>query len=94
MLVLAPYKVSEKKANKAAIGARKGLRRRAVIDSSSEDAEADSSHGDGEEKNRKATPQGEARTPKKGRTSLLDYSTMAAYSKEEWLPRGKLLAKS
>ena len=46
MLVLAPYKVPEKKAKKAATGTRKGLRRRAVIDSCCEDAEADSSHED------------------------------------------------
>ena len=94
MLVPAPYEVPEKKAKKAATGTRKGLWHRAVIDSSSEDAEADSSHEDGEEKKRKATPQGEARTPKKGKTSLLDHSTTAAYSEEEWLPRGKPLAKS
>ena len=94
MVVLAPYKVPEKKANKAAIGARKGLRRRAVIDSSSEDAEADSSHEDGEEKKRKAAPQGEASTPKKGKASLPDHSTTAAYSEEEWLPRGKPLVRS
>ena len=49
MMFLAPYEVPEKKAKKAATGTRKGLRRRAVIDSSSEDAEADSSHKDGEE---------------------------------------------
>ena len=47
-----------------------------------------------EEKKRKATPVGEARTPKKGKASLPDYSTMAAYSEEEWLPRGKPLVRS
>ena len=78
----------------------------AVIDSSSEDGEADSSHGDGgkheemppprtgEEKKRKAAPQGEARTPKKGKASLPDHSTTATYGEEEWLPRGKPLARS
>ena len=91
---------------KAAAGTRKGLRRKAVIDSSSEDGEAVSSHGDGgkheemppprtgEEKKRKAASQGEARTPKKGKASLPDNSTSAAYSKEEWLPRRKPRAKS
>ena len=76
-----------------------------MIDSSSEDDEADSSHGDGgkheemppprtgEEKKRKATSQGEARTPKKGKVSLSDHSTTTAYSEEEWLPRGKPQAK-
>ena len=78
----------------------------AVIGSSSEDDEADSSRGGegkheevppprtGEEKKRKAAPQGEARTPKKGKASLPDYSTTAAYSEEEWLPRGKPLVRS
>ena len=102
MLVPAPYKAPEKKA----AGTRKGLRRKAVIDSSSEDGEADSSRGGGgkheeipppligEEKKRKAAPQGEAKTPKKGKASLPDHSTTAAYSEEEWLPRGKPLARS
>ena len=65
-----------------------------------EDDEADSSRGGGEdheemppprtgeEKKRKATPEREARTPKKGKVSLPDYSTTVAYSEEEWLPRG------
>ena len=48
----------------------------------------------GEEKKRKAAPEGEARTPKKGKMSLPNYSTMAAYSEEEWLPRGKPLVRS
>ena len=87
-------------AERAAQGTRKGPWRKAVIGSSSEDDEADSSRGGGgkheeipppctgEEKKRKAAPEGEARTPKKGKVSLPDYSTTAAYSEEEWLPRG------
>ena len=88
------------------MGTRKGPRRKAVIDSSSKDDEADSSRGGwgkheeippphiAEEKKRKAGPQGEPRMPKKGKASLPDYSTMAAYSEEEWLPRGKPLVRS
>ena len=105
MLFPASYEVPEKKAKKEATGTRKGLRRRAVIDSSSEDPKAQPSHDDeeeeeesppphtGEEKKRKASPQGEDRTPKKGKTSRPDYSTTAAYIDEEWLPRAKPLAK-
>ena len=48
----------------------------------------------GEEKKRKAALEGEARTPKKGKVSLPDYSTTVAYSEEEWLPRGKPLVRS
>mgnify|MGYP000950010713 CR=1 FL=1 len=155
MLVPAPYKVPEKKADKKAPGIRKGLRRKVVPEASSEDDEADSSHegeeeeeedapsgkdegpGEadqgagkgprrkaiiptssnnddetdssrggggkqeetlpprtGEEKKRKAAPEGEAGTSKKGKVSLPDYSTTAAHSEEGWLPRGKPLARS
>ena len=88
------------------MGTRKGPRRKAVIDSSSKDDEADSSRGGrgkheeipsprtGEEKKRKAAPQGEARMPNKGKASLPDHSTTAAYSEEEWLHRGKPLVRS
>ena len=48
----------------------------------------------GGRKKRKAAPQGEARTSKKGKTSLPYHSTTATYSDEEWLPRDKPLAKS
>ena len=36
----------------------------------------------------------EAKASKKGKTSLLDNSTVATYNSEEWLPRAKPLAKS
>ena len=49
----------------------------------------------GKEKKKKSrTQQGEARTPKKAKTSLPEHSTPAAYSEEEWLPRGKPQARS
>ena len=87
-------------------GTRKGHRHRAVIESSSEDDEEDSPPEEGgereemppprarEEKKRKAVPSGEARTPKKGKASLPDHSTTAAFSDEEWLPRGQPRARS
>ena len=45
MLVPAPYEVPVKKAKKKATGTRKGLRRKVVSDSSSDDSDAHSSHG-------------------------------------------------
>ena len=50
MLVLAPYKASEKMAVKKAPGTRRGLLRKAVQDASSEDDEGHSSHEGEEEK--------------------------------------------
>ena len=107
MLVLVPYEVAVKKAQKKATGTRKGLRRKVISDSSSENTEAHSSHKDEEEKRkvlppvggggdrkRKAAPSGEAEGSKKGRTLLPDCSTTAAFSDKEWLPRDKPLAKS
>ena len=47
-----------------------------------------------EGKKRKAAPSGEVGTPKKGKASLPDHSTTAAFSDEEWLPRGKPRARS
>ena len=106
MLVLAPYDAPEKKAKKKAVGTRKGLRCKVVSDSSSDNTEVPSSHENEEEeeessphpaggdKKRKAAPSGEAEGSKKGRILLLDCSTTATFSDEEWLPRDKPLAKS
>ena len=106
MLFPVPYEVLEKKAKKKATGTRKGLSCKVVSDSSFEDTEAHSSNESEEEeeekpppqtkgeKKRKAAPSGEAEGSKKGRTLLPDYSTTAAYSEEEWLPRDKPPAKS
>ena len=105
MLVPAPYEVPEKKAKKKATGTRKGLRRKVISDSSSENTEAHSSHENEEEeeessppqpggKKRKAAPTGEAEGSKKGRTLLPDCSTTAADGEDEWLLRAKPLAKS
>lgn len=49
MLFLAPYEVPEKKAKKKATGTRKGLWRKVVSDSLSEDTEACSSNENEEE---------------------------------------------
>ena len=106
MLFLAPYEVPEKKAKKKGMGTRKGLRRKVVSDSLSEDTEAHSSNKNEEEeeenpppqteweKKRKVAPSGEAEGSRKGRTLPPDHSTTAAYNDEEWLPRDKPLAKS
>ena len=106
MLVLAPYEVSEKKAKKKATGTKKGLRRKVISDSSSENTEAHFSHKNeqeeeesspppaGRDKKRQVAPAGVAEVSKKGRTLPPDNSTTAAYSDDEWLPRDKPLAKS
>ena len=60
MLTLAPYEVPEKKAKKKAAGTRKGLRCKVILDSSSDEFDAHSSHGNEEEE--KSPPQpGETR---------------------------------
>ena len=58
MLVPAPYKGLENKADKKAPGIRKGLRRKVAPEASSEDDEAHSSP-EGEEEEEGATPSGE-----------------------------------
>ena len=105
MLVPAPYKAPEMKAEKKAPGTRKGLRRKVVPEASSEDDEANSSPEGEEEgedapplvggdKKRKAAPTGRGEGSKKGRTLLPDYSTTAAEGEDKWLLRAKPLAKS
>ena len=62
MLVPAPYVVPEKKAKKKAMGTRKGLRRKVISDSSSENTEAHSSHKNEEEEEESSPPRpGETR---------------------------------
>ena len=91
---------------KKAKGARKSSRRQASSDSLSDDSAAHSSPEDEEEeeeapplmggdKKRNVTPTGEAEGSKKGRTPLPpDSSTVADYSEDEWLPRGKPQGRS
>ena len=66
MLFPAPYEVPEKKAKKKATGTRKGLRRKVVLDSLSEDIEAHSSNENEEEEEENPLPQTEGRM--KGRS--------------------------
>ena len=105
MLAPAPYEVPEKKAKKNATGTRRSSRRNVVPNSSSEDTRVHSSNDNEEEeenplpkneggKKRKATLSWEAEGSKKGRTLPPDHSTTAAYSEEEWLPKGKPLVRS
>ena len=102
LLAPAPHTVPEKKGKKKATGTRKSSRFQVLSD---DDSEAGCSHKGEEEKKkasppagggkkRKASPAREAEGSKKGRTLLLDCSTVAAFSDEEWLPRDKPLAKS
>ena len=57
MLVPAPYEVPVKKAKKKATGTQKGLWRKVVSDSSSENTEAHSSHENEEEEEEISPPQ-------------------------------------
>ena len=72
----------------------KTRRRKRTLTRRGREEEESSPPLDGEDKKRKAAPSGEAEGSKKGRTLLPDYSTIAAYSNEEWLLRDKPLAKS
>ena len=65
MLTLAPYEVPEKTAKKKAVGTRKGLRRKVLSDSSSDESDAHSSHGNEEEE--KSSPPSRGRQEKEGR---------------------------
>ena len=65
MLFPAPYEVLEKKAKKKATGTRKGLRRKVVSDSSSEDTEAHSANENEEEE--EGNPPLKPRGRRKGR---------------------------
>ena len=56
MLVPAPYEVPEKKAKKKSTGTRKGLRRKVISDSSSENTEVHSSHENEEEEEESSPP--------------------------------------
>ena len=67
MLVPVPYEVPVKKAT----GTRKGLRRKVISDSSSDNTDAHSSHEDEEEEEESSPPQpggtGKGRPPHQGR---------------------------
>ena len=106
MLVPAPYKAPNKEASKKVKNTRSGLRRHEALDSKSEDSGDDPSSEDEEEeaeenaphsgggKKRSASLSLEAGSPKRGRGSLPEASTMAADSSPEWDPRAQPLEKS
>ena len=101
MLFPAPYDVSEKKAKKKAKGGRSGLRRKGASDVTSEDEihssaaedddaeeeERDSPLGGKEEKG--ASPNLEAKAPKRGKGSLADNTAWDVESSLERMPRTK-----
>ena len=102
MLFPAPYDVPEKKTKKAAKGTRSGLRRKDTSDLSSEDEtdpsvaeyddeeeEEDNSPPEGGRKKRVASPNLEAKAPKRGKGSLADNSAWDVDSSPERSPRTK-----
>ena len=66
MLAPAPYEVPAKKAKKKATGTRKGLRRKVISDSSSENYEVHSSH-ENEEEEEESSPPSRGGQEKEGR---------------------------
>ena len=105
MLVPAPYKAPKKKAAVEAKETRGRLRRRDTSDTIAEDSDARSSPEEVEEeeedqspvtgrKKRAASTSLEAKSPKKGKTSLPEESTAAADSSPEWDPRAQPLVNS
>ena len=105
MLVLAPYKVLKKTAEKEAKKTRGGLRRRGTSDTISEGSNARSASEEDEEeeedessaggrKKRVASIHLEAESPKRGKAPLLEESTTAADSSPAWDPRAQPLVNS
>ena len=99
MLVPAPYEAPKKEASEKVKKTRSGLHRREASDAKSEDSsDAPSSEDEEEEakedephsaggKKRAASPSLEAESPKRGRGSHPEASTLAADSGPEWDPR-------
>ena len=105
MLVPAPYKVSEKTAEKEAKKTRGGLHRRGTSDTISEGSDARSASEEDEEeeedespvkgrKKRTASADLEAESPKRGKALLSKESTAAADSDPAWDPRAQPLVNS
>ena len=106
MLVPAPYEAPKKEASKKVKETRSSLRRRDALDTKSEDSSDHPSSEDEEEvaeedeppagggKKRTASSSLEAESPKRGKGSLPEASTMAADSSPEWDPRVQPLEKS
>ena len=106
MLVPTPYEAPRRKASKKVKKTRSGLRRRDASDAKSEDSSDHPSFEDEEEeaeedeppagggKKRTASSSLEAESPKRGRGSLPEASTMAADSSPECDPKAQPLEKS
>ena len=105
MLVLAPYKVPKKTAEKEAKKTQGGLRRCGTSDTISEGSDARSASEEDEEDEEDESPAGgrkkrtasahlEAESPKTGKTPLPEESTAAADSGPEWDPRAQPLVNS
>ena len=105
MLVPAPYKAPEKKAEKEAKETRGGLRHCGAPDTKSEDSNAHSSSEEDEEEEGDESPAGgrnkrmastslEAESPKMVKTPLREESTAATDSSPEWDPRAQPLVNS
>ena len=106
MLVPAPYEAPKKEASKKVKKTRSGLRRREASNAKSgdssdapssegkeEEVEEDEPHSEGGRKHA-AFLSLEAESPKRGKGSLPEASTMAADSSPEWDPRVQPLEKS
>ena len=96
---------TEEEGQERAKKTRGGLRRRGALDTKSEDSNAHSSSEEAEEeeedespakgrKKRTASSSLEADSPKRGRTSIPEASTMATDSSPEWDPRVQPLVTS
>ena len=104
MLVPAPYKVPQEKAEKEAKKTRGGLRRRGTSDTifegsnacsaSEEDDEEEDESPAGGRKKWTASVHLEAESPKRGKTLLPEESTAVADSSPAWDPRASPLVNS
>ena len=105
MLVLAPYKVPKKTAEKEAKKTWGSLRRRGTSDTISEDSDARSTSEEDEEEEEDESPTGErkkrtasthleAESPKKGKNPFPKESAIATDSSPELDPRVQPLVKS
>ena len=106
MLVLAPYKVPKKMAEKEAKRTRGGLRRRGTSDTISEGSDARSASEEDEEEEEDESPMGggrkkrtasahlEAELPKRGKVPPSEEFAAAADSGPAWDPRAQPLVNS
>ena len=106
ILVPAPYEAAKKEASKKVKKTRTGLRQRDALDAKSKDfgdhpssedeeeeAEKDEPHSKSGKK-RAASSSLKAKSPKRGRGSYPEASTIVADNSPEWDPRAQPLEKS